>query len=156
MGFPVGSVVKNPSASAEDMGLILGQEDPLEEKMASEKLATIQQQHDKVADFSQSDCSNRKQGRVPQGLLLPWVSIRSYSFFSVIPGWLYQSTLMKVGRDYTRSWMQCQEVRISGNHLDVGYQSAFWLPVIHPLPSTCKIKYPILFLLMPLSDYNVS
>ena len=70
MGFPVGSVVKNPSASAEDMGLILGQEDPLEEKMASEKLATIQQQHDKVADFSQSDCSNRKQGRVPQGLLL--------------------------------------------------------------------------------------
>ena len=36
MGFSVGSVVKNPSASAEDMGSILGQEDPLEEKMASE------------------------------------------------------------------------------------------------------------------------
>ena len=29
-------MVKNPSSNAEDMGLILGQEDPLEEKMASE------------------------------------------------------------------------------------------------------------------------
>ena len=34
-GFPGGSVVKNPPASAGDMGSILGQEDCLEEEMAA-------------------------------------------------------------------------------------------------------------------------
>ena len=33
--FPGGTVVKNPSVNAGDMGLILGQEDPLEEEMAT-------------------------------------------------------------------------------------------------------------------------
>ena len=35
MGFPGGSVVKNPPANAGDVGLILGWEDPLENKMAT-------------------------------------------------------------------------------------------------------------------------
>ena len=35
MGFPRGSVVKNPPANAGDAGLILGREDPLEEEMAT-------------------------------------------------------------------------------------------------------------------------
>ena len=33
--FPGGSVVKNPPANAGDMGLILGQEDPLEKEIAT-------------------------------------------------------------------------------------------------------------------------
>ena len=35
MGFPSGSVVKNPPASAGDLGSILGQEDLLEKGMAT-------------------------------------------------------------------------------------------------------------------------
>ena len=35
MGFPGGSMVKNPPANAGDTGLILGREDPLEEEMAT-------------------------------------------------------------------------------------------------------------------------
>ena len=35
MGFPGGSVVKNPPASAGDLGSILGQEDLLEKGMAT-------------------------------------------------------------------------------------------------------------------------
>ena len=38
MGFPAGTMVKNPPATAGDagdMGLILGWEDPLEEEMAT-------------------------------------------------------------------------------------------------------------------------
>ena len=37
MGFPNGSVVKNPPANSGDMGLLrsLGQEDPLEKEMAT-------------------------------------------------------------------------------------------------------------------------
>ena len=35
MGFPGGSVVKNPPANAGDVGLILGWEDSLENKMAT-------------------------------------------------------------------------------------------------------------------------
>ena len=35
MGFPGGSVVKNPPASAEDASSIPGLEDPLEEEMAT-------------------------------------------------------------------------------------------------------------------------
>ena len=35
MGFPDGSVVKNPPAIAEDVGSILGQEDPLEKEMVT-------------------------------------------------------------------------------------------------------------------------
>ena len=34
-GFPGGSVVKNPPANAGDVGSIPGQEDPLEEEMAT-------------------------------------------------------------------------------------------------------------------------
>ena len=34
-GFPGGSVVKNPSANAEDVGLIPRQEEPLEKEMAA-------------------------------------------------------------------------------------------------------------------------
>ena len=34
-GLPDGSVVKNPPAKAGDQGSILGQEDPLEKKMAT-------------------------------------------------------------------------------------------------------------------------
>ena len=36
MGFPRGSVVKNPPANAGDMGLILWSKDPLREEMASQ------------------------------------------------------------------------------------------------------------------------
>ena len=36
MGFPSGSVVKNPPANAGDMGLILGSKDPLKEEMATQ------------------------------------------------------------------------------------------------------------------------
>ena len=35
-GFPDGSVVKNPSANAEDMGSILNWEDPLEKELATD------------------------------------------------------------------------------------------------------------------------
>ena len=35
LGFPNGSGVKNPPASAGDVSLIPGQEDPLEEEMAT-------------------------------------------------------------------------------------------------------------------------
>ena len=35
MGFPGGSLVKNLPATQEDVGSILGSEDPLKEKMAS-------------------------------------------------------------------------------------------------------------------------
>ena len=35
MGFPGGSLVKNPPATQEDVGSIPGSEDPLKEKMAS-------------------------------------------------------------------------------------------------------------------------
>ena len=35
MGFPSGSVVKNPPANTGDTGLILGKEDPLEKEMAT-------------------------------------------------------------------------------------------------------------------------
>ena len=35
MGFPRGSVVKNPPANTGDAGLILGREDPPEEEMAT-------------------------------------------------------------------------------------------------------------------------
>ena len=35
IGFPGGSVVKNPPANAGDVGSIRGQEDPLEKEMAS-------------------------------------------------------------------------------------------------------------------------
>ena len=35
MGFPDGSVVKNPPANAGDVGLSLGWEDPLEREMAT-------------------------------------------------------------------------------------------------------------------------
>ena len=34
-GFPGGSVVKNPPASSRDVGLSLGQEDPLKKEMAA-------------------------------------------------------------------------------------------------------------------------
>ena len=36
VGFPDGSVVKNPSANAEDMGSILSWEDPLEKELATD------------------------------------------------------------------------------------------------------------------------
>ena len=35
VSFPGALVVKNPPANAGDMGLVLGQEDPLEEEMAT-------------------------------------------------------------------------------------------------------------------------
>ena len=35
LGFPGGSVIKNPPVNAEDRARSLGQEDPLEEKMAT-------------------------------------------------------------------------------------------------------------------------
>ena len=35
MGFPAGSVVKNPLANAGDMGSVLGSGDPLEKEMAT-------------------------------------------------------------------------------------------------------------------------
>ena len=35
-GFPAGSVVKTPSANAEDMGSILNWEDPLEKELATD------------------------------------------------------------------------------------------------------------------------
>ena len=35
LGFPGGSVVKNPPTNATDAGSVLGQEDPLEKEMAT-------------------------------------------------------------------------------------------------------------------------
>ena len=36
MGFPGGSVVKNPPANTEDTGSTLGREDPLDKEIATE------------------------------------------------------------------------------------------------------------------------
>ena len=60
VGFPGGSVAKNPPASAGDSGSILGREDPLEKGMATHSSILAWEIHGQksLACYSPWDCKD--------------------------------------------------------------------------------------------------